>query len=271
MRVLGYLQLIRPINCAMAAFAVYIGSIVGGGSLSPQTIVLYGMVSAFLICAGGMALNDYFDVETDKINRPKRPLPSGAISKRAAIFVALDLFALGIALSLFISREGLIVAVAAAAILAAYACRLKKIALAGNLAVSSMVALTFIFGGVISGNPVNTVLLAMMAFLSNMGREIYKGIEDILGDRKDKVATIAVKYGAVKARIVANLFIISAIILSFLPLFLGSQKSVYFVFVTLADMIFLTSMFVSLKYSSKLCKSAMVIALVAFFVGAIKL
>ena len=47
------------------------------------------MVSSGLLYVGGIVLNDYFDVEIDKRERPSRPLPSGNISKRHALAIAM--------------------------------------------------------------------------------------------------------------------------------------------------------------------------------------
>jgi 4-hydroxybenzoate polyprenyltransferase len=47
------------------------------------------MVSSGLLYIGGIVLNDYFDVEIDKRERPFRPLPSGNISKRHALAIAM--------------------------------------------------------------------------------------------------------------------------------------------------------------------------------------
>jgi hypothetical protein len=47
------------------------------------------MVSSGLLYVGGIVLNDYFDVEIDKRERPSRPLPSGNIPKRHALAIAM--------------------------------------------------------------------------------------------------------------------------------------------------------------------------------------
>jgi geranylgeranylglycerol-phosphate geranylgeranyltransferase len=56
-----------------------------------------------------------------------------------------------------------------------------------------------------------------MAFLSNTGREITKGIVDIDGDKSQNVRTLAVRYGSKNAAIVATLFYLAAVSLSLLP------------------------------------------------------
>ena len=81
----AYLEVIRPLNCLMAALAVYIATVIAGGSFYPADIVIYGMASVFLICGAGMIINDYFDTDIDRINKPDRPLPAGRIKKNIAL------------------------------------------------------------------------------------------------------------------------------------------------------------------------------------------
>ena len=51
-------------------------------------LICYNHNSTSHICLGFMcswnALNDYLDLEIDKVNRPERPLPSGDISVKSA-------------------------------------------------------------------------------------------------------------------------------------------------------------------------------------------
>ncbi len=264
--VLPYLSIIRPLNCLMAAFAVYVASLIAGLQFYPSAHVIYALVSVFLICAGGMVINDYFDVEADRINKPQRPIPSGKISKTAALIFSIVLFGFGAAVSYLINIFTLAVSILASVLLILYAWKLKRLILAGHLAISGLVALTFIYGGLINLNYLPVLSLAMLAFLSNAGREVYKSIEDIMGDKKAGVQTLPIKYGVIRARAIASIFVLFAVILSFLPYFLRIFSEVYLFFVAIADIIFVSAV-VFRRFSSKLCKLAMFVALFAFFAG----
>ncbi len=263
------IQLIRPLNCLMAAFATYIGMNLAGLGIYPTIVSAYALAAVFLICAGGMAINDYFDFEIDKINRPKRPLPSGKVSRKSALLFSIALFIIGTGLSYLIGNYALFIAAFASLLLIAYAWKLKKIMLIGHVAVSLLVALTFIFGASINMNYTGVMLLSVLAFFSNMGREIFKSINDIMGDKKMGVDSLPVKFGVIKAKLIATVFILIAIIFSFVPFLLKTFGTVYLFFVVIADMIFLLSIALPLKLSEKLCKLAMMIALIAFLVGAV--
>lgn len=265
---LAYLKIMRPLNGVMSVVAVWIGALIAGAPIEPGTGLILGFISVFLISGGGMAINDYFDAEIDKLNRPNRPIPSGKMSRRAAVAYSALLFILGIAASFFIGYDALIVATISSALLIAYAAHLKKTILMGNLVISGLVALTFVYGGVIFNNYAPVLPLALLAFLSNTAREIYKTIDDALGDQKYDVNSLAIRMGVTNARVIANIFIIVAIIFSFVPYFLGMLGMPYLFFVIMADIIFLATTIAPVAYGSKLVKVAMLVALLAFFVGA---
>ena len=262
-----YLKIIRPLNGLMSVFAVWIGALIAGAPFVPNHYAILGFASVFLISGGGMAINDFFDAEIDKLNRPDRPVASGKISRRTALVYSCVLLVIGGIAAYFISMDTFIVAVIASGLLVTYAAQLKKTILIGNLIISGLVAITFVFGGIIYNNYSAVLPLALLAFLSNTGREIYKTIDDALGDRKYNVNSLAIKIGVTNARIAANAFLVVAIIFSFVPYFLGLLGVTYLFFVILADIMFLCASVAPVKYSSKLIKIAMFVALVAFFFG----
>ncbi len=265
-----YLKLIRPANCAMTAIAVYIGAVVAGASMTNPVIL--GMASAFLICAGGMSINDYYDVEADKAEKAKkkkRPVAKGAVSRENALLIAAALSLLGLAAAYLISTSAFFVALFAAFILFTYSTAKKRVVLISNIAVSFLVALSFIFGAVIAGHASAVFFLALLAFLANMGREVYKDIEDVLGDKKIGRKTLALHIGVLNAKSIAAAFILAAVALSFVPFFV-TQDYVYLFFIAIADIVFIAAILAPLALRTKLSKLAMAIALVAFYAAAVQ-
>ena len=61
--------------------------------------------------AGGNVINDYFDVEIDRVNKPLRPLPSNTVRLSSVSGFAIILFALGVFLSIFIFPSAVFVVV----------------------------------------------------------------------------------------------------------------------------------------------------------------
>lgn len=103
------------------------------------------MVSSGLLYIAGIVLNDYFDVEVDRRERPSRPLASGSISKERAMSIALIALAAANAITLAVSPASLAVSAALTAAIIAYDYRLKR-SPAGPFAMGSTRFLNVILG-----------------------------------------------------------------------------------------------------------------------------
>ncbi|MCL2172483.1 MAG: geranylgeranylglycerol-phosphate geranylgeranyltransferase [Candidatus Bathyarchaeota archaeon] len=216
----GFIKLMRPVNCAMMGFAVFVGVLLAQLQLDLNWFnILYGFLTGFTLCAAAMVINDYYDRKIDAINEPKRPIPSGTIKPKEALAFMTCLIAIGLIFALLVSPHGLlcvIVAAASLAITATYLTIGKRSGLPGNFLVSACVAIPFIYGSItISGTVgLNVLLFAAMAFLSNTGREITKGIIDVKGDKMEGVKTLAVQFGEKKAALAAVAFFLLAVALT---------------------------------------------------------
>jgi 4-hydroxybenzoate polyprenyltransferase len=92
------LRLLRIPNVFTAVANVAAGALLArGGSLRPADALLCA-ASACLYLAG-MALNDYFDRDTDAVERPERPLPSGQVAPLSALLLGAGLLAAGVGLA----------------------------------------------------------------------------------------------------------------------------------------------------------------------------
>jgi 4-hydroxybenzoate polyprenyltransferase len=83
------------------------------------------VASSSLLYIAGIVLNDYFDIEIDKRERPSRPLPSGNISKRNALTIAIVALLIANTLALVISVTSFAVSLALTLLIIAYDYRLK--------------------------------------------------------------------------------------------------------------------------------------------------
>jgi geranylgeranylglycerol-phosphate geranylgeranyltransferase len=235
----GFIRLMRPVNCVMMGFAVLVGVALATtqlGSLSWLNLA-YGFLTGFTLCAASMALNDYYDRKIDAINEPNRPIPRGTIKTGEALAFMAVLTALGFVFAILVSVYCLLVAVAAYLITATYLTVGKRTGLPGNFLVSICVATPFVYGSFVAVNTVglNVFLFASMAFLSNTGREITKGIVDTTGDRAEGVKTLAVRFGDKAAAAVAVAFFISAVVLTPLTWMLGLVGFWFIPFVLVTD------------------------------------
>lgn len=238
----AYLTLVRVPNCLMIGLAVIVGEAIALGSLPSFSQAAYGFLTASLLLAGTMVLNDIRDVQIDRVNTPDRPIPSGRIGIREAYGLSIVLSSLAIVSSAMLGDLTLLTALVALVLMAYYNTHGKKTGLLGNAVVSFNVALPFLFGGLAVNNlrPLLFIFF-LLAFLANMAREVAKGITDIAGDNAKGVRTVAVSMGSKPAaRIAASLFAV-AVLLSLVPPLSQWVSPYYYPAVLIADLGFLLS------------------------------
>jgi len=262
----------------MAFLGAITGGIVAVGFEKLSSSYLFSLsaaTTAFLFTGAGNSLNDYYDRETDKVNHPERPIPSGIISPQKALNFSIALFFPTLLLSFLINLESFSIVLINLAIMFSYEVLFKKRGLRGNMVISWLVASLFLFGGFsVYGRDVlalrRIASLAILAFLATLGREIVKDIEDMKGDKDRR--TLPKILGIKTAAYLASLSFLAAVLLSFAPFLLGILGYPYLLLVLLADAIFIYSAIFSFekpKLVGKASKYAMLIALLAFLVGGI--
>lgn len=227
-------------------FAVWVGAYLANPGFSVDDYrfnLLLGFLTGFCLTGASMAVNDYFDRFIDAVNEPRRPIPSGAVKPSEALVYAAFLTILGFVASALIPNLWCLVSAIMAWVLSStYMARGKRMGFIGNLMVSGCVATPFIYGSLVINklNP-NNLLFASMAFLSNTGREVTKGIADISGDKIHGVKSLAVLKGERVAAHVTSTLYLSAVGLSPLPWILGLLSLRYLVLVTITDAGFIIS------------------------------
>jgi geranylgeranylglycerol-phosphate geranylgeranyltransferase len=268
----GFVRLMRPVNCIMMGFAVLVGAVLAApqwSSLNWQSI-LFGFLTGFTFCAAAMVINDYYDRKIDAINEPFRPIPSGTVKPGEALGFVGVLVAVGFVFTGLVSVLCFAVAAVSLAITATYITVGKRSGLPGNFLVSICVAIPFIYGSVtvIGTVGLNVLLFASMAFLSNTGREITKGIVDVKGDRAEGVKTLAVNFGEKNAAIVAGVFFVSAVILTPITWFLGLVGFWFIPFVLCTDIgLIICSGLLLLDHSREKARRIKRVVLYLFLVG----
>ncbi len=264
-----FISILRPIDGILAAIAVLAGFLIAGSTLQFPITLAYALVSVFLFSGAGIVLNDFFDFEMDKVNAPHRPIPAGIIQRSTALYYSIALFAVAVLLAFFINKWCFFLAILNTVLEILYAWKLKRIALIGNFTDSWFPASSFLYGALIIPSLGVVPVLALLAFLANTGREIFGDLEDIKGDKKMKAKTLPIIIGEKKALMIARVFILMAVLLSILPWVLGLLSFYYVPLVVIANVVFVFSMFQEPSKNQALTKTAMLIALVAFLVGAL--
>jgi geranylgeranylglycerol-phosphate geranylgeranyltransferase len=272
----GLLRLARPLNCLMSAVGVVVGGLVAVGPRAWGTYawpLFYASLSAALCTAGGNALNDLFDRETDRVNHPDRPLVTGALSVGEARSFTVSAFVAAAALGGAATPLCFAIVVVNAALMYAYEAGLKRRGAPGNIVIAYLVGSLFLFAGfaVFRGEPtplLRTGALALLAFLTTAGREITKDIEDMAGDVDRR--TLPQRVGAKPAGRIAGAALVAGVLLSVVPWVTNVLPWPYLIVVLPADGMFIYAAFYSAAQptrSQRVTKYAMVVALIAFLAG----
>lgn len=172
------------------------------------------VIATLCIAAAGNIINDIYDVEIDRINKPDKVLIGKTISEKNAnrLFIILNItgVAIGFYLANSIQKPGFAALfVAISAMLYLYASYLKGMLIVGNLLVSVLVAMSLIIVALFDLLPAITtqnldaqsevfkIVLhyALFAFCINLIREIVKDLQDINGDKKGGMNTLAIALG----------------------------------------------------------------------------
>lgn len=288
-------ELMRLEHGVMLFLAILVGSLISQKTLFdnldlPIMSIFLTFFTALFLEASTFALNDYYDLEIDRINkRTDRPLVRGDLSPKTALNIFYLLFPLGLICAYFVNMTCFLIALITALISVMYDVKMKKIKLIGNFYIAYIMAIPFVFGGAtVLGNnafslgSINPVIyvIALIAFLAGAGREIMKDVMDFEGDRRQGVKSFPWYIGMRASNGVASLFYLCAIGLSFLPYFSADfgvyyQNISYFILVFITDTMLLSTCLQlllkrqpSMKFLRKYTLVAIFFGLLAFLVGA---
>jgi geranylgeranylglycerol-phosphate geranylgeranyltransferase len=273
----GLLRLARPLNAGMSAVGVAVGGVVavGPAAWGPFALPLVlACAAAAAFTAGGNALNDIYDRETDRVNHPDRPLASGQLTVETAwAFVAAS-FGGAAVLGALVNAFALGLVAVNALVMISYESGLKARGISGNVVIAFLVGSLFLFSGLaVYRGPaeplVRSGVLASLAFLTTLGREVTKDIEDLAGDVDRR--TLPRRIGARAAGAVAAFALFASVGLGALPLLLQVLGWGYAILVIPADGMFIYAALHSAanpSRSQRATKYGMIVALAAFLAGA---
>jgi len=270
----GFFILSRPVNVVISFLSILVAITICGWS-TWESVLLACLTGAFITVAAN-AINDVYDLEIDRINRPKRPLPSGVVSPREAFVFSIVFFILGVTSSALINTETLIIALIFSVLLYLYSSTFKRRVLIGNFTVSLATAFAFIFGGAAVGHIENAFFPAIFAFLMHFGREIIKDMEDVKGDAKDGAQTLPIRFGNRVAQVLTTILLMALIVITQLPYILHIYGVWYLILVNLGVNTVLIFCIISMwkkpvrfnfRILSALLKADMLIGLAAIYAG----
>ncbi|MBX2977157.1 MAG: geranylgeranylglycerol-phosphate geranylgeranyltransferase [Ignavibacteriaceae bacterium] len=231
MILINYIRLTRPLNGVISFISILLAIYIAGGVSISLINYIIAATAGMLTGAAGNVINDFFDVEIDKINRPDRMIASGKISKTSALKFYLMLIVAALILSLSLNVEAFIVVAVASIFIFFYSSKWKRLPLIGNVVVSSVTGFAFIYGGIVVGNILPTIFPALFAFMTTLIREIVKDIQDIEGDKARELKTFPISYGEKKSIKLINILTLILILMTTFPFFLSLYKIEFLVFV----------------------------------------
>lgn len=194
------------------------------------------LLSTLLIAAAGYIINDYFDVKTDKINRPETVVIDVVIKRRWAMILHIIFNGIALILGLYLaikchSLKLLMFQLISILLLWFYSTHFKKQLLVGNIVVSLLTATIplmpmvyeyYLAGGIDSlssfliGDFLKILVIIVLgysafAFLTSFAREVIKDMEDYKGDIQTGCKTMPIVWGIITSKVVTFFVIVITI------------------------------------------------------------
>ena len=152
-----YLQLVRISGIFTAFSNILLGFFLVSEPVPNFSYLIPLLSTSGFLFMGGMVLNDYFDYDTDKKERPHRPLPSNSISRKSALYLGLSFLIFANASAAFVGIQTLIISLIMTILIISYDFGLKKIDALGIIVLSMIRILNVILGTSIE--PFNSQIL----------------------------------------------------------------------------------------------------------------
>jgi geranylgeranylglycerol-phosphate geranylgeranyltransferase len=226
----AYLTLMRlPYILVLSLLSVLFIVTFQKGIYNPAVIGLAVLTVSFT-SAGGAAINDYCDRDSDEITHPERPLPANQIPPtRAAQFSALT-FLVALGTSFMINPVAFCIVVLNIALFILYARVIKQLSgFVSNLVMGYLGATIVLFSGAVAYGTINAASLSFVGLIAGaaVGLNVLKDILTLEGDHKVGYPTVAAQRGIRVAAIVGSLFLLISVITSPLPFFVGVVNVAY--------------------------------------------
>jgi chlorophyll/bacteriochlorophyll a synthase len=216
MSVRAYVDLARPFTLVAPALGFVSGALTAVGAAprepwSPDLLVapIIGSVMAAVLNAGNNALNQIYDLEIDRVNKPKRPLPSGRLSiAQAWTFSALT-YALALVLAWLVAPGGrhecfwlVAIAVVCTLLYSVPPFRTKRLGIWANVTIAIPRGVLLKVAGWSSVKTIAGVepwYIGAVFGLFLLGATTTKDFADMDGDRRGGCRTLPIQYGVRRA------------------------------------------------------------------------
>ncbi len=231
-RLRTYYRFTRPFTLIAPALGMISGGVTGWGAAGEPIAsagrvalnICFGALMASFLNAASNAINQVYDLDVDRINKPERMIPSGIMSVREAKFLALVLYIVSVGFALAVNVQCFTIAAIAAFLTIVYSVppfRTKRWGWAANLTIAVPRGLLLKVCGWSTAKDIRhgeSWYIGAIFFLFLLGASSTKDFADMEGDKKGGCITLPIKYGVKKAA-----YIISpSFVLPFLLMPLGA-------------------------------------------------
>ena len=181
------------------------------------------------ITSAGFSINDYYDRESDAVIKPKRPIPSGALSLKQVIAIAAILFTVGLTLAFLINWLSFLILIVDCILLVIYSAFVKrKSGFAANVLVGLLVGTAFLYGEATVSQNISLISVSLYPIcFGTIGGNILRDILSFEGDSQIGYPTLPKKIGNKGSIQIAAFFFIATALLAPLP-FLFQFFSIYY-------------------------------------------
>ncbi len=274
----NYFLLIRPLNVLVSGLAMIISAAILD-SLGQELMVILIVLVVMTYTAGANSINDVLDLEIDKVNRPSRPIPSKNIEKNKALIFSFFLFLAGSVLSLQLPPNAYFISIVVSMpLIVIYSTHLKSKPLIGNIAVSFIIGLSFIFCGTVFENVYPMWTPGLLAFSLTLIREITKDIADFEGDQIAKHNTYPIQHGIKGAIKLISFLSCVVCLVALVPYFNNTYNDWYLIILLIGveiPLIIVVLLLVknqtisSATLGSKILKFSTIMGLLAIYIGSL--
>ncbi|NMW20276.1 MAG: UbiA family prenyltransferase [Chlorobiaceae bacterium] len=223
-KVRAHLELLDPVTW-ISVFPCLAGGVMASGAMQP-TVHDYLLLLAIFLMFGPLgtgfsqSVNDYFDLDLDRVNEPSRPIPSGRLTEKEALGNSIVVLLLAIGIGVFIGlhlggiRGMVIFCSILAALFVAYIYSAPPLKLKKNILTSApAVGFSYGFVSFLSANALfgdirpEALWLASLNFFMAVALIILNDFKSAEGDKEGGLKSLTVMIGA------QNTFLVSFLII----------------------------------------------------------
>jgi 4-hydroxybenzoate polyprenyltransferase len=211
-----YLEFGRPFTLIAPALGVISGAVTAAGAAPREAwsaaLIVYpllGALMAAVLNAGNNALNQIYDLEIDRVNKPRRPLPAGRLTHREAWAFTLVTYGIALVLAWLVAPGGrhecfwiVLAAVVFTYVYSVPPLRTKRLGIWANVTIAIPRGLLLKVAG---WSTVKTVVgleswyIGAIFGLFLLGASTTKDFADMEGDRRGGCRTLPIRYGVTRA------------------------------------------------------------------------